>query len=146
VTVLAEPLVHQMELRVYYEDTDAAGIVYHANYLKFGERGRSDMLRRLGIGPRRLREEEGVEFAVRRCTIEYLGAARLDDLLTVETRLERFGAASLDIAHKIARDGEILATIVLLLACIGPDGRARRLPPRLRTLLPQVSRDPQTIV
>jgi acyl-CoA thioester hydrolase len=143
VRILAEPLVHHIELRVYYEDTDAAGIVYHANYLKFGERGRSDMLRRLGIGPRRLREEEGVEFAVRRCTIEYLGAARLDDLLTVETRLERVGAASLDIAHRIGRDGETLATLALLIACIGPDGRARRLPRRLRALFPQVSPDPQ---
>jgi acyl-CoA thioester hydrolase len=133
-------------VRVYYEDTDAAGIVYHANYLKYAERGRSDMLRSLGIGPRQLREETGVDFAVRRCTIEYLAAARLDDMLSVETRLEKFGVASLDIAHTIARDGEPLARLAILVACIGTDGRARRLPARLRAALAQVSQDPPTIV
>jgi acyl-CoA thioester hydrolase len=140
------PLADTIAVRVYYEDTDAAGIVYHANYLRYAERGRSDMLRRLGIGPRRLREETGIEFAVRRCTVEYLAAARLDDMLTVETRLERFGAASLDIAHRIARDGETLAALAIVVACIGPDGRARRLPAPLRAVLSQISQDPQTLV
>src|SRR5579862_3838279 len=79
------PIVHSFPLRVYYEDTDAAGMVYHANYLKFAERGRSEMLRSLGFPHRKLGAEEGVGFAVRRCTVEYRAPARLEDALTVDT-------------------------------------------------------------
>src|SRR5215469_16865116 len=74
---------HTLPLRVYYEDTDAAGMVYHANYLKFAERGRSEMLRSLGFPHRKLGAEHGVGFAVRRCAIEYIAPARLEDDLTV---------------------------------------------------------------
>src|SRR5260370_25777361 len=80
-------------VRVYYEDTDAGGLVYYANYLKFAERARSEMLRRLGIEQQRLREETGLGLVVRRCTADYLLPARLDDDLVIATRLGAVGAA-----------------------------------------------------
>ena len=126
---------YTLSLRVYYEDTDAAGMVYHANYLKYAERGRSEMLRGLGFPHRRLGAEEGVGFAVRRAAIEYLAPARLEDALTVVTTLTGIGAATLSARQEIRREGELLADIDILVACIGRDGRPRRLPSALRAAL-----------
>jgi len=126
---------HSFPLRVYYEDTDAAGIVYHANYLKFAERGRSEMLRSLGFGHRKLGLESGVGFAVRRCSVDYLVPARLEDALTVDTTLADIGAATLTVHQQIRRDGVLLADLDILVACIGRDGRPRRLPSALRAVL-----------
>jgi acyl-CoA thioester hydrolase len=126
---------HTLPLRVYYEDTDAAGMVYHANYLKFAERGRSEMLRSLGFGHRRLGSEDGVGFAVRRCSVDYLAPARLEDSLTVDTTLEGIGAATLTVRQQIRRDGVLLADLDVLVACVGHDGRPRRLPSALRAAL-----------
>jgi acyl-CoA thioester hydrolase len=128
-------LVHTFPLRVYYEDTDAAGMVYHANYLKFAERGRSEMLRSLGFPHRKLGAENGVGFAVRRCSIDYRAPARLEDALTVDTRLAEIGAATLTVHQQICRDGEVLVDLDVLVACIGSDGRPRRLPSALRARL-----------
>jgi len=127
--------VHRLAVRVYYEDTDAAGIVYHANYLRFAERGRTEMLRSLGFGQRRLRQEEGVGFAVRRCRADYLAPARLDDALTVETRVAAIGAATLNLEQQIRRDDVTVAALDVLVACLGRDGRPRRLPPALRAAM-----------
>jgi acyl-CoA thioester hydrolase len=124
-----------LKLHVYYEDTDAAGMVYHANYLKFAERGRTEMLRGLGFGHRRLAEENGVGFAVRRCTVDYLAPARLDDALIVETMLAGVGAATLAVRQQIRRGDELLADLDILVACIGRDGRPRRVPGALRAVL-----------
>ena len=126
---------HSFPLRVYYEDTDAAGIVYHANYLKFAERGRSEMLRSLGFPHRKLGTEEGVGFAVRRCTIEYLAPARLEDSLTVVTTLTGIGGATLAARQEIRRGEALLADLDILVACVGRDGRPRRLPSALRVAL-----------
>jgi acyl-CoA thioester hydrolase len=134
---LPPQIAHTFPLRVYYEDTDAAGMVYHANYLKFAERGRSEMLRSIGFGHRRLGSEDGVGFAVRRCSVDYLAPARLEDALTVDTTLEGVGAATLTVHQQIRRDGELLVDIDLLVACIGRDGRPRRLPSALRAVLAQ---------
>ena len=128
-------LSHSFPLRVYYEDTDAGGMVYHANYLKFAERGRSEMLRSLGFPHRRLGREEGVGFAVRRCLIEYRSPARLEDALTVDTTLTDVGAATLNLRQCIRREGELIADLEVLIACIGRDGRPRRLPSALRAVL-----------
>ncbi len=130
-------IAHSFPLSVYYEDTDAAGMVYHANYLKFAERGRSEMLRSLGFGHRRLGSEDGVGFAVRRCSIDYLSPARLEDALVVETMLAGVGAATLSVRQQIRRDGELLADLDILVACVGSDGRPRRLPSALRAALAQ---------
>jgi acyl-CoA thioester hydrolase len=126
---------HSFPLRVYYEDTDAAGIVYHANYLKFAERGRSEMLRSLGFPHRKLGAEDGVGFAVRRCSVDYLAPARLEDALTVVTTLTGIGAATLSARQEIRREGQLLVDIDMLVACIGRDGRPRRLPSALRAVL-----------
>jgi acyl-CoA thioester hydrolase len=136
---------HTLPLRVYYEDTDAVGIVYHANYLKFAERGRSEMLRSLGFPHRKLSAEDGVGFAVRRCAIEYLAPARLEDDLTVVTTLTGIGAATLQARQQIRRDDQLLADLDILVACIGRDGRPRRIPAALRRVLaepPAVSHSP----
>jgi acyl-CoA thioester hydrolase len=126
---------HTLPLRVYYEDTDAAGMVYHANYLKFAERGRSEMLRSLGFPHRKLGAEDGVGFAVRRCSVEFRAPARLEDALTVDTTLVDVGAATLTARQRICRDGEVLVDLDVQVACIGRDGRPRRLPSALRAVL-----------
>ena len=126
---------HRMKLRVYYEDTDAAGMVYYANYLKFAERGRTEMMRGLGFDHSRMRAEAGIVFTVRRCAVEYLGAARLDDALIVETRIDRVAGATLALRQLVRRDEEVLADLDVLVACIGENGRPRRVPPELRAAL-----------
>ena len=128
-------MTHSMKLRVYYEDTDAAGIVYYANYLKFAERGRTEMMRGLGFAHSRIAAEIGIVFTVRRCSVDYRAAARLDDTLTVETRIQEIGAATLSLDQQIRRDGETIVALDVLVACVGPDGRPRRVPPGLRAAL-----------
>jgi len=128
-------IAHSFPLRVYYEDTDTGGMVYHANYLKFAERGRSEMLRSLGFGHQRLGRECGVGFAVRHCSVDYLAPARLEDALVVDTTLAAVGAATLSLRQRIRRGDELLADLDILVACIGRDGRPRRLPSALRAVL-----------
>ncbi len=120
--------VHTLPLRVYWEDTDAAGIVYYANYLKFIERGRSDMLRLAGIDQWAMKERSGANFAVRRCEVDYLIPAKLDDELEIETRIERLRGASLVMRQTVRRDGADLAQALVRIACLNADGRPIRLP------------------
>jgi len=122
-------------VRVYYEDTDAVGLVYHANYLKFAERARTEMLRRLGIEQGRLRAETGVSFVVRRGTLDFRTPARLDDDLVVATTLRALGAASLELDQAVRRGGESLVLLSFQIAAIGRNGRPQRLPAALRTAL-----------
>jgi acyl-CoA thioester hydrolase len=122
-------------VRVYWEDTDAGGLVYHANYLRFAERGRSEMLRRLGIDQERLRQDGGTILVVRRSTIDFIAPARLDDELIVATRLGGQAGASLDLDQEIRRDGTALVRVASRIACLGPSGRPTRLPPVLRAAL-----------
>lgn len=122
---------HRFMLRVYYEDTDLAGIVYYANYLKFIERARSEWVRALGIDQRRMQAETGVVFAVRRVEADFLRPAVLDDLLTVVTRVERRGGASLTLMQEVRREGEPIFAARVVLAAMGPQG-ATRLPAALR--------------
>ncbi|MBI5899377.1 MAG: tol-pal system-associated acyl-CoA thioesterase [Rhodocyclales bacterium] len=108
-----------VEVRVYYEDTDAAGIVYYANYLRFIERGRTEFLRALGHDQHRLMAE-GVAFAVRSVQAEYLKPARLDELLTVDTAIAELGRAQLVFAQRIRRGEELLLDAKIRIACIDP--------------------------
>jgi acyl-CoA thioester hydrolase len=126
---------HRVALRVYYEDTDAAGIVYHAAYLEFAERARTEMLRCLGFDHRALRAGFGVVFTVRRCLVDYRAPARLDDLLEVRTRATRVGGAALDLEQRILREEALLTRLEVRLALLGPDLRVARLPPPLRAAL-----------
>ncbi len=124
-----------MPVRVYYEDTDAAGIVYYANYLKFAERGRTELMRSLGIDHTRTYADTGIVFTVRRLSADYRGPARLDDALSIDTRIVEIGAATLLLDQQICRDGEVLVALELLVACVGRDGRPRRVPAGLRAAL-----------
>lgn len=129
---------HSIQIRVYYEDTDLAGIVYYANYLKFIERGRSEFVRALGIDQNRLRAEAGIVFAVRRVEADYLSPARFDDLLTVTTTLVSIGGASLVMDQSVYCDGRTLFSAKVTLVCLGADGRAARLPPETRAALSHI--------
>ena len=104
-------------VRVYWEDTDAGGVVYYANYLKFMERARSEWLRSLGFDQNQLRNEQGIVFVVRQATIEYLKPARYDDLLMVSAKLKQTGRASLVISQTIERE-DLLTTAEITLACV----------------------------
>ena len=126
---------HYMPLRVYYEDTDASGIVYYANYLKFIERARTDMLRLIGITHSGLAQASGLAFTVRRCHIDYHLPARLDDEIEVVTRVLDVRGASLDAEQDVRRGTDNLVSTNLQIACIDSGGQARRLPKEIRTAL-----------
>jgi len=126
---------HRFPVRVYYEDTDAGGIVYYANYLKFAERARTELLRVAGYDHNTIRRDHGFGFAVRRCSAEYLRPALLDDALEVATTVERVGGASFEMRQRIARDGEPIADVDVLIACIGRDGGSARMPRGMRDAL-----------
>lgn len=129
---------HVFPIRVYYEDTDAGGIVYYANYLKFAERARTEMLREGGLDQSRILAEQGLMFAVRRCAADYLRPARLDDLLTVSSRLIDARGARVDLeqrVHKAGDENHDLAILAVQLACLDRRGRAVRWPADIVTLL-----------
>ena len=107
-----------LAVRVYYEDTDAAGVVYYANYLRFCERARTEWLRELGVGQQALMDAAGLAFVVRSVKADYLRAARLDDALEVVTRIAAVRGASLLFAQDIRRDGQLLFSAQVLIACI----------------------------
>lgn len=119
---------HLFPLRIYYEDTDLSGVVYHANYLRYMERARSDMLRLAGIDQRAAHEAGEGAWAVTDLNIRYHAPARLDDILTVETRVVAVRGASVDIAQTIRRDLIVLTQGAVTAAFVAPNGRARRQP------------------
>ncbi len=123
---------HVLAVRVYHQDTDAGGVVHHASYLRFAERGRTEMLRDLGIA----REPESPVFAVRRCEVDFLRPARLDDALEVRTRIDGASAASLWFGQTVCRDGEALAAMRVQVVRVRPDGRPARVPANLRRTAP----------
>ena len=123
---------HRFSLRVYYEDTDMAGIVYYANYLKFIERARSDWVRGLGIDQQALRRDEGHVFAVRRVEADYLGSAHLDDDLDVLTRLDQVTPARLVMHQSVQRDGTVLFEASVTVVMMTLAGQPVRLPDVIR--------------
>ncbi|MGX5736581.1 tol-pal system-associated acyl-CoA thioesterase [Bosea thiooxidans] len=126
---------HQITVRVYYEDTDFSGVVYHASYLRFMERGRTELIRALGVEQRELFDgETALGFAVRRMTIDFLRPAVMDDLLTIETRSIEARGATMDLEQRVLRGEEVLITAEVKVACVGA-GRARRIPDGLRKRL-----------
>ncbi|WP_133365887.1 YbgC/FadM family acyl-CoA thioesterase [Qipengyuania sediminis] len=123
---------HLYAVRVYYEDTDLSGIAYHANYLRWFERARSDLLRRLGIDQRAAIEAGEGAYAVSELTMRYLRPARLDDDVMIETRCTEMGAASCRMAQRASRAGEPLAEMGLRVGFLAPDGRPCRQPAQWR--------------
>jgi acyl-CoA thioester hydrolase len=119
---------HRLPIRVYFEDTDLSGVVYHANYLRFMERGRSDMLRLAGVDQRAAFEAGEGAYAVASLAIRYRAPARLDDALVVATRVTAVRAASVSIHQRVMRDALVLADADVVAALVSPTGRARRQP------------------
>ncbi|MFC3059204.1 tol-pal system-associated acyl-CoA thioesterase [Paenirhodobacter populi] len=126
---------HTFTLRVYYEDTDLAGIVYYANYLKFIERARSEWVRALGVDQVALKRDHGIVFAVRRVEADYLRPAKFDDELTVTTRPVTQGGARIVLEQTVTRTGETLFTATVTLVCLNEAGAPARLPAEVRLRL-----------
>lgn len=125
---------HILQVRVYFEDTDFSGRVYHARYLQFMERGRSDYLRLLGIHHREL-GERGQAFAVRHMEIDFLKPASIDDVLTVRTSLAGMTGARVLLRQEVLRHEEVLVAAMVTVALIGPAGRPAKLPAPVRKAL-----------
>jgi acyl-CoA thioester hydrolase len=125
------PPRHRWPVRIYYEDTDAGGVVYHARYLHFFERARTEFMRALGLEHSRLLADYGVIFIVRRVDLELAAPARLDDALEVVTRIDAMTGARLRVRQEARRDGRLLAAGDLQLAVVGSDLRPKRLPAAL---------------
>jgi len=125
-----------LPLRVYYEDTDTAGVVYYAGYLRFLERGRTEWLRALGVEQFQLVQDTGLAFAVRSLNIEYLKPGRLDDLLTVITELKSMGRAQVMFAQRVEREGELLVEATVRVVCVNTKTmKASPVPKEIRNLM-----------
>ncbi len=124
---------HVKQVRVYYEDTDMAGIVYYANYLRYIERARSDWVREVGIDQLAMKDA-GVVFAVRKIEAEYIQPARYDDILEIRTTLQDLSPARMVMAQQVWRDDVLIFTATVLIVCIGSTGKPVRLPAECRLL------------
>ncbi|HSG54813.1 MAG TPA: YbgC/FadM family acyl-CoA thioesterase [Paracoccaceae bacterium] len=125
---ILEGQCHLFPIRVYYEDTDLSGIVYHANYLKYCERARSDLLRVLGIDQRTAHEAGEGTYAVADAKIRWAAPARLDDSLVVQTSLAELRSASVRLVQRVVRGEELLVELAIRVGFIAPNGRPRRQP------------------
>jgi acyl-CoA thioester hydrolase len=105
-------------VRVYSEDTDTAGVVYYANYLRFFERARTEWLRHLGLNQEKLAAEEGLRFVVRRATLDFIAAARLDDLLQISVRILKLAGASLELEQEACNEGRRICAATVKVACL----------------------------
>ena len=129
---------HVLPIRVYFEDTDCGGVVYHANFLKFCERGRSDFIRLLGIDAQRLANPEAGEpaiFVVRHVEIDYLKPGRMDDVLEIVTTCAEIGSASLKLRQDVMRDGTLIVRAVVTVVLVGRSGKPQRLGALVRNAL-----------
>jgi len=135
---------HLYPVRVFFEDTDLSGIAYHANYLKWCERARSDILRLLGVDQRNAFEAGEGFYAVSEANIKWRRPARFDDVLTVETRCTQLRSASARMVQRILRGPELLAEIEIVAAFLAPDGRPKRQPAEWRTAFATfIEKDPE---
>lgn len=126
--------MHRFSVRVYYEDTDMGGIVYHANYLRFIERARSDWVRQLGNDQNAMRDA-GLVWVVRRIEAEYLSTARFEDELLIETSVRKITPARLIMDQVVTRGGKQVFTALVTAVCMTADGRPVRLPAEIRALI-----------
>lgn len=127
--------MHRHPVRVYYEDTDLAGIVYYANYLRFIERGRTEWVRGLGVDQVALKAGQGIVFAVRKVDADYLKPAKFDDELQVTTELLALGGARINLRQEVWRGAEKLFTALVTLVCLQDDGHPARIPPEVRAAM-----------
>ena len=132
-------MAHSWPIRIYYEDTDMAGIVYYANYLKFIERGRSEMLRDLGVDQAALRDNDGIVFAVRRVEADYLMAAKFDDQLDVVTKVTRVSGARVVLNQQVFRNKDVVFQAIVTIVALTTAGSAARLPQSVREVFNNAS-------
>ena len=125
-------MTHRLPVRVYYEDTDMAGIVYYANYLKYIERARSELVEEMGMNQREMRDEQGIVFVVRRVEADYLKPARIDDRLEVVTTHEAVSPMRWVFDQDVQREGVSLFRAKVTAVCMTVDGKPTRLPAELR--------------
>ena len=130
---MSEP--HRLPVRVYYEDTDMGGIVYYANYLRYIERARSELVEEMGLDQKRMKDEDGIVFVVRRVEADYLAPARLDDRLEVVTTHAPAGQSRWVFEQEVQRGGVPIFRAVVTAVCMTVAGRPVRLPPALRDRL-----------
>lgn len=126
---------HSVSYRVYYEDTDAGGVTYHASYIRFAERARTEMLRTLGYAQKQMREKDGVLFVVRFLEAEYLKPAHLDDMLHIESCVESMSRTSMILVQKVYRVKELLCAMRVVIICVSQSMKPVRIPPMLKTKL-----------
>lgn len=127
-------MTHQYNLTVFYEDTDAGGVVYHSRYLNFAERARTTWLHELGITNTNALEKFGVYFAVKKAEVDYHRPAKLEDALTIATSIHTTSKATITFEQLIKRDDELLVTLHITIVAMTPDGRPARLPDNLLKL------------
>ena len=121
-------LIHTHPIRIYYEDTDCAGVVYYSNYLRFAERARTEMFREIGYSNIEYTKNKGITFVVRNCDTEYLKPAFLDDLIEVDSGNFDLKRASFWISQNVRRQHDLLVTMRIRLACVDKDGQVCRIP------------------
>lgn len=129
---------NELQIRVYYEDTDAGGIVFYANYLKFFERARTEWLRRLGINQSQLAQTDNQLFVVKQASIDYMRPAQLDDLLTIRSEITHIGGASVHFAQEAWCNEQLLCQSTIVVVCVDANAmRSTKIKPHLRSILEQ---------
>lgn len=128
------PKPHSLKVRVYYEDTDAHGIVYHANYVKFSERGRTEYLRALGYDHNEIKKDYDLMLVIRHMEIDYHAPAKLDDLIEIRTAVMSCGRTSINMKQDFYRDGKLLTEIKVVVVGINSSGKPIALPPNIRSI------------
>ncbi|CUH64265.1 Acyl-CoA thioester hydrolase YbgC [Thalassovita gelatinovora] len=128
-------MTHELTIRVYYEDTDMAGIVYYANYLRYIERARSEWVRELGIDQRAMKDQDGLVFVVRRIEADYLASAKLDDLLVVETETVQLTGVRWILEQRVKRDEDVLFHAIVTVVVMTETGHPSRMPATVRQMV-----------
>ncbi|MBU2980977.1 tol-pal system-associated acyl-CoA thioesterase [Lentibacter algarum] len=128
-------MIYELPVRVYYEDTDMAGIVYYANYLRYIERGRSEWVREIGLDQNVMKDRDGIVFAVRRVEADYLGSGKLDDELLVQTAVKSVTGVRMVMEQWVKRGEDVLFHALVTVVCMSLDGQPTRLPANIRQMV-----------
>ena len=135
-TVLGpDNLMFIFPIKVYYEDTDSGGLVYYANYLKFTERARTNMIQELGFTLNQLHDDHDCLFIVKKVSCEYLQSAKLEDFLEVQSSIIQVRNASFELEQNISRDGKIIFHSTIIMVCINTQGQPKKIPEKIASLL-----------
>ena len=128
-------MIYELPVRVYYEDTDMAGIVYYANYLRYIERGRSEWVREIGLDQNVMKDRDGIVFAVRRVEADYLGSGKLDDELMVQTAVKSVTGVRMVMEQWVKRGEDVLFHALVTVVCMSLEGQPTRLPANIRQMV-----------